>query len=50
MLAGLLLPLLLLLLLTRIVCLSTAADDSVFYDNPRFVYHIDESAVKALTE
>jgi hypothetical protein len=26
------------------------ADDSVFYDTPRFVYHIDEGAVKALTE
>ena len=26
------------------------ADDSVFYDNPRFVYHIDDGAVKALTE
>lgn len=26
------------------------SDDSVFYDSPRFVYHIDEGAVKALTE
>eukprot|EP00775_Hariotina_reticulata_P009058 gene9058-9229_t len=26
------------------------SDDSVFYDSPRFVYHIDDGAVKALTE
>ncbi len=26
------------------------SDDSVFYDAPRFVYHIDDGAVKALTE
>jgi hypothetical protein len=30
--------------------LVAPADDSVFYDNPRFVYHIDDGAVKALTE
>jgi hypothetical protein len=24
--------------------------DTIFYDQPRFVYHIDEYAVKALTE
>lgn len=29
---------------------DVCADDSVFYDSPRFVYHIDEGAVKALTE
>lgn len=26
------------------------SDDSIFYDSPRLVYHIDEYAVKALTE
>eukprot|EP00879_Flechtneria_rotunda_P004309 GHRR01004559.1.p1 GENE.GHRR01004559.1~~GHRR01004559.1.p1 ORF type:complete len:304 (+),score=82.47 GHRR01004559.1:176-1087(+) len=26
------------------------SDDSVFYDAPRYVYHIDDGAVKALTE
>jgi hypothetical protein len=26
------------------------SDDSVFYDSPRFVYHIDDGAVKALTQ
>jgi hypothetical protein len=31
-------------------CAVLPADDSVFYDNPRFVFHIDDSAVKALTE
>ncbi len=24
--------------------------DTLFYDSPRFVYHIDENAVKALTK
>lgn len=47
---------LLLLLLQLPQCVALHAlrydesDDSVFYDTPRFVYHIDEAAVKSLTE
>lgn len=32
------------------VCRYDESDDSVFYDAPRFVYHIDDGAVKAITE